>query len=156
MSSFAMRTRLAGLASKPFLHSRVFSTAPILREGMSLRSFIRLLNHGQRPEFVTAEGLSNVAKFSKAQATARVEASLKAKDAHNCYLMFPPEILAKGPILENDAGKAQVGAAMKIVEHEQRLAVLRAGIQVSGAGVIVVIVVVTIQTTLTTRMNCHD
>ena len=152
MSSFAMRTRLAGLASKPFLHSRVFSTAPILREGMSLRSFIRLLNHGQGPEFVTAEGLRSVAEFSKAQAMARFEASLKAKDAHNRYLIFPPEILAKGPILENDAGKAQVGAAMKIVEHEQRLAVLRAGIQVSG----VVIVVVTIQTTLATRTKYHD
>ena len=151
-----MRTRLAGLASKPSIRSRVFSTAPILREGISVRSFSNSLNNGQRPEIVTAEGLRNVAEFSKAQAKAqakaRAEASLEGKDAHNCYLLFPPQILAEGPILENDARKAQVGAALKIVEYEQHLAVHRAGIQVSG----VVIVVVTIQTTLATRTKYHD
>lgn len=147
-----MRTRLAGLASSPFLHSRVFSTAPIIREGINVRSFFRLPNNDQRPEFVTAEGLRNVTKFSQAHAKARAEASLKAKDAHNCYLLFPPQILAEGPILENDARKAQVGAALKIVEYEQHLAVHRAGIQVSG----VVIVVVTIQTTLPTTTKCLD
>jgi hypothetical protein len=101
---------------------------------------------------VTTEGLRNVSKFSQAQAKARADASLKAKDAHNCYLLFPPQILAEGPILENDARKAQVGAALKIVEYEQHLAVHRAGIQVSG----VVIVVVTIQTTLPTTTKCFD
>ena len=147
-----MRTRLAGLASKPSIRSRVFSTAPILREGISVRSCSNSPNNGQRPEFVTAEGLRNVSKFSQAHAKARAEASLEAKDAHNCYLLFPPQILAEGPILENDARKAQVGAALMIVEYEQHLAVHRAGIQVSG----VVIVVVTIQTTLATRTKYHD
>ena len=74
-----MRTRLASLASKPFLYSRVFSTAPIIREGINVRSFFNSLNNGQRPEIVTAEGLRNVAEFSKAQAKARAEASLSKR-----------------------------------------------------------------------------
>jgi len=132
MFGYTMRSRLAGLANKPVLHSRVFSTAPVLREPIHLlRAIFGKPNIGPKIEFVTAEGLRNVTKFSQAHAMARAQASLKDKHAHNCYLSFTAKGPANRPILENHEWKAQMAAALKIVEHEQRLAVLRAGISVS-------------------------
>jgi hypothetical protein len=127
-----MRSRLAGLASKPILHSRVFSTAPV--HGLRINpfgAFFSKLGTNQTPEFVTAEGLRNVTKFSKAHALARAKASLKTKDAHNCYLHFTSEGKDALPVFRNENWRVQAGAALKIAEHEQRLALVRAGIPVS-------------------------
>ena len=102
MLGCTMRSRLVGLTNKPILRSRVFSAAPSLREGINVRTFFGSRNTGKTPKFVTAEGLRNVTKFSQAHAVARAEASLKAKDAHNCYLSFTSEVLAHQPVPQDD------------------------------------------------------
>lgn len=134
------------------MRSRVFSTAPFHRIDL-FRGFFGKLNIGQTSEFVTAEGLRNVDKFSKAHALVRAKASLRTKDAHNCYLLLTSEGQDAPPVFKNEAWRVQAGAALKIVEHEQRLALIRAGISVNCtlAGV-----VMTIQTIRATRTNTRD
>jgi len=84
-------------------------------------------------ELVTTKGLMNMTKL----AAARAAASLKDKDAHNCFLLFEPRAidLARMDVVAERCWKAQARAALEIIKHEQRLALLRAGISVSWLAV---------------------
>lgn len=63
----------------------------------------------------------------------RAAASLRDKIAYNCSLEFAPNILNELPVVEGQSMESQDRAAKEIIEHEQRLALVHAGISVSGA-----------------------
>jgi hypothetical protein len=77
---------------------------------------------------VTAEGLRKVNKF----VADRAAASLKDQNAYNCSLEFTQSILNELPVVESQSMESQGRAAKEIIEHEQRLALVRAGISVSS------------------------
>lgn len=60
-----LRSRLVGLANKPFLLSRVFSTAPIHRRRFDLeQAFAGKLNLDWTPEIVTRAGITEVLNYT--------------------------------------------------------------------------------------------
>ena len=163
MSSFAMRSRLAGLAglaSKPFLHSRVFSTAPVYRLPFNVgQAFQGELDLDWTPEIVTPVGVCNALIYdshtdcSDAASLARIKASLAQKDAINYNLLFTSDHLESLPKLDFDAWRLQAATARKIVKYHQHQALLRAGISVSSTTA--TRIVLAIQTIiLTTRNEC--
>lgn len=135
------RSRLAGLASKyPILHSRTISTSPILHHNMiNLKDALSgKLRRSWTDEILTTEGLRNMNKL----AAARAQASLKDKHAHNCNLLLTPSpvCLVDLPVIVARSWKAEASAALEIIEHEQRLALARAGISVSHAAAVIILV----------------
>ena len=133
MLAYNTRSRLAGLASKPILHSRAFSKAPVLQhnhinlaDALSGRNRSRWTN-----EIMITEGLRKMDKL----AVARASASLTDKHAHDCNLLLTPSpiSLVDLPIIVARSWKAEASVALEIIEHEQRLALSRAGISVSCA-----------------------
>jgi len=93
MLGYTMRSRLVGLANKPFLRSRVFSTAPVVRERINLeQAFTGKLNLDWTPEIVTRAGIVGVLNYTiasgcdNAESIVRGKASLRETDAHNCSL----------------------------------------------------------------------
>jgi hypothetical protein len=124
-----MRSHLAGLTSKSFHHARTFSTSPNLSIGHNkhAEAFYGDTPTFRSPEIVTAQGLRKVNKF----VADRAAASLKDKDAYNCTLEFMQNLLNELPVVEGQSMESQGRAAKEIIEHEQRLALIRAGISVS-------------------------
>jgi hypothetical protein len=118
-----LRSRLVGLANKPFLLSRVFSTAPIHRRRFDLeQAFAGKLNLDWTPE----SGCDNAGSI------VRGKASLREPDAHNCSLYFTADLLESLPKLRSDVWKLQASIAQWIIEHHQYRALLRAGFSVSS------------------------
>lgn len=133
------RSRLASLAGQAILLTRAFATSSIHHKRTTLMdAFENGLNCGKTPELVTAHGLRNLAKHSSSaaedrlkHASSRVTASLQHADAHNCTLSLTVANMANLPVFKNDSWKEQAHAAMDIIEHEQSLALTRAGVSVS-------------------------
>ena len=138
MLTSTLRSRLVGLTKKQYLHSRVFSTAPIHRLPINLeQAFSGKLDLDWTPEIVTAAGIAKVWLYDSyhgcdnAESVARGTASLSVKDAHDCSLLFTSDSLQSLPRLDFDAWTHQASVAPEIVAHHQRQALLSAGIQVS-------------------------
>ena len=139
MLGYTMRSRLVGLANKPFLRSRVFSTAPVVRERINLeQAFTGKLNLDWTPEIVTIVGMARALGYisyvhdDNAELITRAKASLKERNAHNCNLLFTPDLLASLPKLDFDAWQLQATAARRIIQHHQHRALIRANIFVSS------------------------
>lgn len=96
-----MRSRLAGLASKPILHARHLSTSPNLSFWRNKLADAFFGNHPtfRSPQIVTAEGLRKVNKF----VADRAAASLKDKTAYNCSLEFSQSGLDELPVVEDQS-----------------------------------------------------
>jgi hypothetical protein len=123
-----IRPRLPGVASKSFSYARTISVSQYLSIG---HNKLADAFYGDTPtvrssEIVTAEGLRKVNKLI----ADRAAASLKDKNAYNCSLEFTQNILNELPIVEGQSMESQGRAAKEIIEHEQRLALVRAGISV--------------------------
>ena len=148
-----MRSRLAGLASKPILLSRTFSTSSTHHHNMiNLKDALSgKLRNSWTDEILTTEGLRNMNKL----AAARAQASLKDKHAHNCNLLLTPSpvSLVDLPVIVARSWKAEASAALEIIEHEQRLALARAGVSVSHT---VATFVFTVQFLPASRTDSHD
>lgn len=95
------RSRLAGLASKSFLHARTISASPNLSIGHNklAQAFYGDTPTVRSPEIVTAEGLRKVNKF----VADRAAASLKDKTAYNCSLECTQKSLNELPIVEGQS-----------------------------------------------------
>lgn len=142
MLSYTMHSRLAGLASKPILLSRTFSTSSTHHHNMiNLKDALSgKLRNSWTDEILTTEGLRNMNKL----AAARAQASLKDKHAHNYNLLLTPSPVSL---------KAEASAALEIIEHEQRLALARAGVSVSHT---VATFVFTVQFLPASKTDSHD
>jgi len=153
MLSYTMRSRLAGLASKPILLSRTFSTSSTHHHNMiNLKDALSgKLRNSWTDEILTTEGLRNMNKL----AAARAQASLKDKHAHNYNLLLTPSpvSLVDLPVIVARSWKAEASAALEIIEHEQRLALARAGVSVSHT---VATFVFTVQFLPASRTDSHD
>lgn len=158
MLAHTTRSRLAGiagLAGNPILtiHSRTLSTSPTLHHNMiNLKDALSgKLRRSWTDEILTIQGLRNMNKL----AAARAQASLKDKNAHNCNLLLTPSpvSLVDLPVVVARSWKAEASAALEIIEHEQRLALARAGNSVRYT---TPVVPVTIQTPLPTRKHFND
>lgn len=148
-----IRSRLAGSASKPILHHRTISATPALHHNMiNLKDALSgKLRNSWTDEILTSEGLRNMNKL----AAARAQASLKDKNAHNCNLLLTPSpvSLVDLPVIAARSWKAEASAALEIIEHEQRLALARAGVSVSR---VVATFVFTVRFFPASRADSHD
>ena len=93
------------------------------------------------PEIVTMVGMAKAFIYSKhpsysegdnAVSLARAKASLEQKDAHNCNLLFTPDLLELLPKLKFNLWRMQAGSAHILVQQLQHEALIRAGISVSS------------------------
>lgn len=144
MLTSILRSRLVGLPNKPFLRSRVFSTAPVHRLPFQRLPFnVERALRGElgltwTPEIVTMESIAKAFIYcshtdcDNAASLARAKASLTEKDAHNCNLLFTSDHLKSLPKLGFNIWRLQAGTAHKIVQYHQHQALLRAGILVSS------------------------
>jgi hypothetical protein len=109
------------------------------------------LRNSWTDEILTTEGLRNMNKL----AAARAQASLKDKQAHNYNLLLTPSpvSLVDLPVIVARSWKAEASAALEIIEHEQRLALARAGVSVSHT---VATFVFTVQFLPASRTDSHD
>jgi hypothetical protein len=135
MLSYTMRSRLAGLASRPILHYHTFSTTPAVCSNNYIKdAFEGLIKPSPTPAIVTHGGLDKIKKHNvkNNRKAIRAEASFKAKDAHNWGLFFTPDLLDMLPTYEeNKTWKEQAVAVLQIIEYEQSLALVCRGITVS-------------------------
>ena len=131
MLIYTMPSRLAGIASRSFLHSRTISSSPTLHYNMiNLKDALSgKLRRRWTDEILTTQGLRNMNRL----AAARAQASLKDKDAHNCNLLLPssPVSVVDLPVVAARSWKAEASAALEIIEHEQSMALARTQVSVS-------------------------
>ena len=133
-----LRSRLAGLAGVQVLQPRSF-TIPIHLRIDPGPAVLGKLDFDWRTEIVTLDGVhkfmgcDSYCDCDNTQTIVRGKASLREKYAHNCNLIFTPEIPERRPRVELNAWKLHAAAALAIIEHEQRRAKKRAGISVSSS-----------------------